>query len=330
MENSDCLSRVLFRLAGRDWSWQQALACAEHSGLLESCLARFRRSQAAVAEAMTRGDCLPDNAFQDAITEWRYAFNLISAQETENWLRLRGLNLADLGEYINRELWLNEFPDCSGELSLGKPELPRALWVQATLSGELPKLVQALTQRALCAGLQHSQAGELPAIQGEHFAAEFAHTLAPLEAAYHSCMAEFANRDACAQAMEILRPGLLRIRYHAATFANQDAAAEARLCVRDDDESLAALGDRVGVTSTEGVIFASDLDSVTATRLLSAAVGDCTLPNETHTIYRVLAKIEPALSDPAVLDRVRQHCLTAALRPHLDKIKWASFSIAAE
>jgi hypothetical protein len=31
-----------------------------------------------------------------------------------------------------------------------------------------------------------------------------------------------------------------------------------------------------------------------------------------------------------VLDRVRQHCLTAALRPHLDKIKWASFSIAAE
>jgi hypothetical protein len=322
MKNDECLTRILFRIGDHAWTWHHVLACAEHCGQLEPLMDRLRRAQAAVDQAMAQGGCLPDNALQDAITEWRYAFNLISAKETEDWLQACGLDIGDLGEYINRELWCQALPECTGAAELWLPELGRMLWVQATLSGELPALVRSLVHRALCAELRSSQNGELPAIRGTRFAAAFESELAPLEGAYEACLAESADHDACSRAIAMLRPDLLRIRYQSASFANHDAAAEARLCVRDDGETLTEVADRVGAASHEGVTFASDLDSATATRLLSAALGECTVPNDTHTIYKVLSKIEPSLTDPPVADRARQHCLSRELRPHLNKLEW--------
>jgi hypothetical protein len=326
MENP-CLNRVLFCLDDRAWTWQHALACAEHCGLLAEELARLRSSQGAVDEAMTHGRCLPEQALPDAITEWRFAFNLISAQETEQWLAARDLDLADLGEHLNRQLWRAEFPDCESAHRLAVPELAHALWVQACLNDSLARLLRPLAQRVLCHSLRPAHGGELPAIRATQFAAEFADELAPLEAAYQACLAEFASSEACERALAMLRPELLRLRFQVASFAHHDAAAEARLCVRDDGESLATVAERVSASSEEGVAFACDLDVSTATRLLSAAVGECTLPNDRHRIYVVLGKIEPDLADPSVAERVRQHCLASNLRPHLGKLEWPTIHI---
>ncbi|MFT5130315.1 MAG: hypothetical protein ACI8W8_003945 [Rhodothermales bacterium] len=322
MENKNSLTRVLFRLGGRSWTWQHVLACADHTGELAPRLARFQCAQAAVAEAMSRGDCLPDRALPDAITEWRYAFNLISAKETEDWLASHSLEITDLGEHINCELWRQELPDSGGSTDLALPELSRALWAQVAFSGELPALVHGLVQRVLCAELLTPPDDELPPIRGACFLGDLAVELAPLEAAYQHCLAEFANHEACSRAIGMLRPDLLRIRYQSATFATQDAACEARLCVRDDGESLAAVAERVSASTEEGVVFASDVDRATATRLLSAAVGECTQPNESHSIYVVLGKIEPVLSDLLVAKRAQRHCLASKLNPHLSKIEW--------
>ena len=323
MEKS-CLSRVLFSVSGRKWTWGQALACAEHSGELASDLEQLRSSQAAVAEAMARGICLPDHALQDAITEWRYDLNLISAQETEHWLSARDLNLADLGEHINRELWRGELPDCESDQPLSGPELARALWVQACLNNDLARLIRPLVQRVLCAELKTPES-DSPEIQAPIFA-DCAIEM-PLEAAFEACVAEFANPDACTRALAVLRPNLLRVRYQAATFLNHDAAAEARLCVRDDGEDLADVAERVSARSEAGVIFPSDLDVASATRLLSAAPGECTLPSENYTIFVVQGKIEPDLADEPVARRVRHHCLATALRPHLGKLEWAGIQV---
>src|SRR2546426_3448394 len=52
---------------------------------------------------------LDEKAIDSATEAFRYEHDLITAEETEQWLAVRGLNLDDFADYFARKYWLGAF-----------------------------------------------------------------------------------------------------------------------------------------------------------------------------------------------------------------------------
>src|SRR5215210_5022465 len=97
--------RILFDSGSRSVSVRDVIDAAHFRGEIENS---WRDLQARL-EAEMRGresdTELDGSALDEAAVAFRYQYDLITAEETEQWLEARALTLAEFSEYFAREQW---------------------------------------------------------------------------------------------------------------------------------------------------------------------------------------------------------------------------------
>ncbi len=147
MSDSEALPidrKVIFRLRGpivhraRHYSMPRSFA-VNSSRPGTGCFA----SMAAEHKADGQDLEFSDDAIDAAAERFRYEHDLITAEETEQWLAQRGLNLADFSAYFVRQYWGEQFDDVEPEPLdyLSAPnEMRELLTTELILSGELDRM----------------------------------------------------------------------------------------------------------------------------------------------------------------------------------------------
>lgn len=278
-----------------------------------------------------------DEAINAAAERFRYEHDLITAEETEQWLSDRGLSLGDFGAFFVRHYWGEQAEDLEPEAQdyLTTPNEMRELLIgELILSRELAHMAEWFSWRVAAA-----READGKQLDPQQVAAEktgfFERTLVPaemlldwlakvgrdeswfremltMEAIFHRDTAALLSPQAREKEMASLRLPLTRFEIETIELDSLDAAREAFLCARDDGltmEEVAAEG-RYPFRQTE--VLLEGIPENLQQRFLSVHPGDILEPighGDAYHVCRIVDKTEPELSDPTVKERAGQQIL---------------------
>lgn len=321
-------SQVLF-VAGRTWTADDAVAFASFRGTLGDAIAATSSLVAAEERVADEEIEIRDADLQASAEAFRYEHDLISAGETEAWMRERGLTIDDFGRWLYQRLCSVAVETRAGFASSSSipDDFPDLLRTHLWLSGEMETIVEQLRRR-IAAGSELAARGELvsPDAAMEAFMerealddtslrawldavgrdASWLEEICRIDVAYERLARSIATDSARARRLDSLHRSLSTVEFDLLELDSAGAAREAFLCVHDDRLPLAEVARDAGFAVLRREVSMEELGSV-AERLASVAEGSVVGPFETEgrfCLYHVLRKRSPSLSDPAVRRRI--------------------------
>src|SRR5215211_7040159 len=147
--------RVVFTSASQDYCVRDVIDAAHFRGELDPFWNELLVRLAAETLAHETEAELDEAALDEASIAFRYRYDLITAEETEQWLDARHVTLGDFSEYFAREQWAKAFRGKTNPeiipLAEASSEQRERLAVELTLTGELDRMATQLAWRvAVC------------------------------------------------------------------------------------------------------------------------------------------------------------------------------------
>jgi len=277
----------VFAAAGRSWTVGDVLAIAPH-------VAELKRVPATAVVAIN------DAAVDVAVTEFRYAHDLVSAEECLSWLATRELSFAELRASVRRRLGQTPAPSTA------------TAQIDQLLDKEFSQAARALAARIGAA----IEAQTLP---------ESAPAWPELEAGYQAFVSATTTPAARTRVLTTDRLNWLQVECEVIEFDQLDAAREARHCV-DDGQSLTEIAAMGGFAHRSGRWLVSALPKNWAQALFQIRPGLVTQPiaeGERLLLLGFTRLIEPSLTDPEIVAGIDEAILQPALQALLTRhVEW--------
>ena len=335
------LDRPIFKATRlqRTWTARDVMDWAAFSGRLQPAWRALWHGIAARDAAVAAGREPGEGALQSLAEEFRYGRDLITVEETEHWLEARAVTMEAFLEHLERSHWRSASEAggvAAGPYAAAAVELKVLLCVDLMLTGEMDRLAQACSRRAMARVQKHDSPPLAAALARERelFLENQSMTadgvngwLAALgrdatwfeeqlqqEAAHRQLCTEWlteANRRAVLQAQRLQ---LLEIQIERMTFPLLDTAREACLCLRESRQTVAAFAAKWGGHTEDSRFLLGALPQEQQSRLLSLSPGEIVGPEEVEggfQICRLLSKTEPSLANKTVAATVDEQILLA-------------------
>jgi hypothetical protein len=325
----------VFEVDGETFYWEDVVLDALRRGKWTRLVGEVSDSLAAL-EAADQGpeDSEFEEAVDDAAQEFRYERDLVTAQEMEDWLKLRGVGVREWMEFIRR----NTLKTRSGtRRKSGAVRVP----------GDDAAVGDELRVELICSGLGEEWAGEL----GERAAAAAAAAeatmpesgtdvlgrappsplpegLSPERAGERLAvldrvergLQEFARSVLTAEAIrrEISHRHTewIRVDCRAIAFTDEAEAREAAFCLREDGLELDEVAATARAPVAESRFYLDDLEPDFRAVFLASRPVELLGPmlfEGAHTLIRVVDKVMPSEQDPEIRRRAEAAVLSRAL-----------------
>ena len=301
-------------------------------------------------------EALPEDEVSAAAAEFRYARDLIAAEDMEAWLEDRGLTAADWMDHIQRSLlikkWAADLEGIQEEHPVDPEEVDQVIACDAICGGRAAAWAARLADRAAvgammfeerrdagpeteisehevrslleafpAAAADASLSGELPSVDPSRLAA-----LARLEVAWQ----RFAEGQVTPQAIreQVAAHGIdwTRLSVQSVLLRDPDSAREAALCIREDGRDPAEVAAESGAELTAGTWFLDEVEAGLRDHLLGARRGEVLGPlrlKDGFAVVSVLAKQPPVAEDPAVRARAERALLKRSVRSEVEsRVRW--------
>ncbi|HTO12986.1 MAG TPA: hypothetical protein VMQ51_15535, partial [Candidatus Binatia bacterium] len=216
-------------------------------------------------------DALSEDEVEEAAAEFRYARDLVAAEDLEAWLEQRGLTVDDWLDFIRRSLllthWADDLEDIREEYEADDDEVAEALACEAVCSGLAARLAErlagraAIHARALEAAASSGGARDDKAVAGiaaevpedllKRFLPELSAkarrerllAMATLEAAWRTFAAAVAPPEALQGLIVSRRLDWVRVATVSVVAPDEDVAREIALCVKEDRRPIEEVAD---------------------------------------------------------------------------------------
>jgi hypothetical protein len=301
------------------------------------------------------GGTLPAAAVEQAAAEFRYAHDLIAADDTVAWLARWGLTTGEWIAFIRGRLLGAEPLPSAGGARPDDESAPTAAEVAAVLptvlvcSGAFTRLARRLAERAAARACLAGTPSEgdavpaaaeslcLPADSGEVAAHLFAgldptwtRERAAVVASLDDVLARLRERVLTPRAVRSVVSGneldWTRVGYRALHFPDEGMAREAALCVRADGLGVAAVAAAAGVAMREERRWLDDVPTWLRDAIRAARPGELVGPlrvNGGFALYHVDSKWPPQLDDEEVRRRAEERAVERAVgRAVNEHVRW--------
>ena len=342
------LDRTAFSIESESYHWRDVVAAAVAWGRW-AALERQTRAADALVRAARDAGVLPSAAELDAeAREFRYARDLVSADETRRWLARHDLTLERWTASLRRTLVSRRAPAGSPAAGAEESADGRMVLDDAICSGALESIGRELAARAAAAAATAAVPDE-PSLDGGNGSASACPAGAAVPPpgimpadAFARALAAVAGVDRGWQRARAraLTPEQLRaqigahqldwVRLDCATlaFGDVEIAREALLSVRDDGLPLADVAVAARVPLQERGFFLEEVEPPFRDRFIGAHEGELVGPlggaQGAATIYLVRRKTLPSPDDPVVRERAERGVLQSLLgRESARRVRWA-------
>lgn len=344
--------RPLFSVASRTYSWVDAIAAASLRGDWPAVEDEARLGLACAARAESEDDP-PDVDVSAAVDAFRYARQLLTAEETEQWLERWGLTLDTWSAHLERAeltgLWRAQAAEILRAHPVSDEELGAEMYPALVCSGALEQFAWRLADRAAAceyagfdpeaatAGVDEaavaraSRAVNLACGSGDPAEASADSwqrriaALARIELTFQDLLRAEMTPAAMQSRIDAHRADWIRIACRALVLSSEDAAREAALRVRTDGESPDAVSSDLGLPLQERQLFIEDADAPLRTALFSATTGELIGPvavGDQFLLVLLDKKIVPTLEDAEVRRRAEADVANAFVARSRTHITW--------
>jgi len=316
----------VFQVDHETFSWRDVVLFTHERGDWQDLLEEIQAGLAAVRHFAHLDDEALEERVDAAAAEFRYDRELITAEETEAWLRARGVTAAEWLASIRRTVYREHFADrLTGLGAAAGDEITEAIRVELRCTGLGHRLAEQCAEYAAVAAaigrLTPSAAeAELPASLPPGLDPDHARTRLPLLAGMLEGAEEFRQAaitdEAIRREIQHHKMEWVRLECRALAFADPSPAREAALCLKDDGQSIEDVAASAHLEATDMRFYVDELDLALQPYFVSAMAGDVIGPSavgESWTLFQVLSKTMPGESDPELRDRAAGRLFARAL-----------------
>ena len=323
----DFFAGAVFQVGHETFSWRDVVLFAHQRGEWEPLLQDITAGLAAVRKFGHEDDDSLEELADAAAAEFRYDRELITAEETEAWLRERGVTAAEWLTSIRRTVYREHFAGRLGDLhgAASGDEITEAVRVELGCTGLGRRLAEHCAEYAAVAAAVGSlepgaAAAEVPArlppgLEPSHARARLPLLQRMLEGVEQFRQAAITD-DAIRREVQLHKMEWVRLECRALAFPDAAQAREAALCLRDDGLSMDDVAASAHLEAADMRFYVDELDPALQPYFVSAMPGDVIGPSavdERWTLFQVLSKTMPGESDPEVRDRAAGRLFARAL-----------------
>ena len=334
------MNKDIFQAANRCYTWQHVLTAADFRGET----ARLRRDLATAlairAYADEQGFEAAQADVESAIDEFRLQHDLISGEETEQWLDHCGLTLDDFEDFFARRLLVDRFREQADRI--GRDYAPSGAdvanhtWPEAILTGNYERLTVPFARRVAVrldggppctpADVKEAMRDAETRLRGSPFDPEWLTELAEMETIYAAAERDALTSEKCEREIRVRSIQLTRIEIAEVAFPSLDQAREAYVCVSAEGEGLETVATRGGRAFDLATRFYDEVPDGVRSLFFSAPPDKVFPPEEREGLFAVCQirrRIEPDLGDADVFARVRERLLSTQFDAMLSQhVRW--------
>jgi hypothetical protein len=334
MANAESVSHedlVVCAAKGQEYTARDAVDAALFRGDLNPIWTSFLHRVAADKHADENEIDLDEDAIDAAAERFRYSHDLITAEETEQWLTTRDLDLDDFGGYFARQVAAETLGDSvpagNIEYRTAADETRQLFLVELILSDQLERITNALAWRLAAAATASESNADGIAAERKLFLSRTAlkesdlpewlaslrrdsnwlDQMLTLESEFRRRRDSLLTPQARQREMSQLRLPLTRFESEVIELESKDAAQEALFCVKHDGMSMEEVAMEGRYPFKVISFLQEDIPQELQQKFLSVSPGDLLDPisrGDGFELYRVTSKKEPVGDDSAVQERI--------------------------
>jgi hypothetical protein len=320
----------------QEYTARDALDAAIFRGELEDSWQKFLHGVAAEERADELELELDESAISAAAEEFRYQYDLITAEETEAWLANRGLTFDDFSDYFARQYCIGavreELSPKEIAYTSAASEMRELFIAELVLRGTVEEMTTKLMWRLAARGAGQEPTAEAIAAERRKFFhrikvqsgqlakwlerlgrdSEWLNEMLANEAAYGTHCNRLLVPEARQRELVRSRSYLTRFEIEVLELESHDAAREALFCVREDGMSMEEVATEGRYPYRRAEFLLEDIPPDGQQRLLGASAGQVLEPlmrGDGFELCRVINKVEPQEDDPMVKSRLDQRLL---------------------
>ncbi len=322
--------RTVFSVGDQTFQTDDLVSAAILSGRWDGLRRQARAELDSQAELAAVADQRLEAAVEEAAAEFRYARDLISADDAERWLADRDVEVDEWFDSIRRRLLA---PAARRRMPLPDPpdlpELTRAVWVSFVCDGGAAELSALLARQAVAHEMatrttppppddEEALVQDLEAILTYFPELDPAATrdrvlrLSWLASGIGRCRGLVLTPEVVRREVEHHALDLLRIDCQLVTFPSEPLAREAALCVKDDGLGIEEVASEARSELREASLYIEDVEPGLRTIFRSAAPDALLGPvpwEGQYALVQMLDKVRATPEDPAVRARAEGHLL---------------------
>jgi len=329
---------VIFTCGDESYTIRDLLDSALIRGDLASAWQELVHLMACEEQAMGLHLKADESVINLAMQAFRYKHDLITAEETEQWLEVWAITLEDFMKYFARVYWGSLLRESVVAEPIDCPSAPAEMReifrVHLILSGELSNIATRSSWRA--AGHKSADNGNISSqlveaeeelfFQREELResmlgdwlnrvgrdAEWFEKQMSLEAVFRQQADALLTPQTRRRELAALRLPLTRFDTEIIEFDSREAAREAFLCGRDDGLSMAEIAAEGRYPYRNLQLVLENIDDALQQKFLSLSPGSLLEPiarGDGFQLCKITGKHEPDGEDPAVRRRVKRRIL---------------------
>lgn len=320
----------VFTVAGTTYDWEDVVRAAKLRGDWRGLESETRQGVACFKQEARNGETLDPEEVASAAREFRYAHNLITAQEVEGWLKNWGLTVEEWMGYFRRsrlrQTWSDQLEAIVAAYPVTDTEIARSIKATAVCSGKLKQFAQRLAGRVAAhdklTGETTTGRWLADTNNGERKIA----AIAAMEASFERFRSLVTTPKAVEDRIASQRIEWAWFDCCFVAFPEEHLAREAALCVREDGLELHEVAADAKRTVQQNSFYLEEAEAVLKSHLLGASKEELIGPVNSggqYLLFLVLDKQIPSDKDVTIRQRAEQALLKSALAHEINnRVQW--------
>jgi hypothetical protein len=344
--------QVVFSVGKAEYCWEDVVLAAELWGDWVRLRERVREGVACLKRAEDEATPLSAEEIESAADEFRYARDLVAAEEMEEWLERWGLTAESWMDSIRstllRKKWSDKLADLVSEESPTDEDVDARIQTEAVCSGELERLAFELAGRTAIHDGEEKEGSKgpgsetdvaaifeqfpsglrgrgLPGISLDASRAKM-ERLARLEASYRRFCERAVTPEAVAAQIRSYQTDWTRLECDSVSFPELQAAREAALCVREDGGTLDHVAGDANREVRREQVYIEETEPDFRDQFLGAQKGELIGPvsrGDEFVLCLVREKVLPSGNDPRIAARAEEAVVQRFVEREVnDRVKW--------
>jgi hypothetical protein len=315
---------TVFIVNGAEFGWDEIAAAAQVWGEWRPFVEQTRQSLACLRLAAETGQLPAGAETRETATAFRYAHNLISAEETQTWLSQWGMTVEDwmncLRGHLLRERWANRLNEIAAANPLSDEEVAEVIRNYAVCDDKLIEWARKLAGRAAVAfGAAGSGSFDSTGLSPREL-------VEGVEAGFDTERRLAVTPNSIEASIVRRRLDWIRFDCRYIWFPEERIAREAALCVAEDGLTLDEVAYNARSIVQQWSFYLDEIEAGARPHFLAARAGEWVGPlkiMEGFPLFSILDKQAPAESDPRIRERAEKSIINSLIEKEMnERVRW--------
>jgi hypothetical protein len=320
---------TMFTVGNQEFGWDEIVIAAQVWGEWQPFVESVRQSLACLRLADRTGQLPPADEMREAATAFRYAHNLISAEDARSWLARWGMTFEDWMKYLRgkvlREGWAGRLREIVAANPVTDEEVAVVIKSHAVCADKLGEWAVELAGRAAIA----AGSGQLDSIE-RHTTGSLRNLISRIETEFERQRQQTITPKLVETRIADRRLDWIRYDCRYVWFGEERIAREAAWCVTEDGLTLEEVACGARGIVQQWNFYLDEIEASARPHFMAARQGDWLGPIKMlagFPLFSIVAKRMPEASDSQIRDRAERKIIASLIEQAInERVKWATSS----